>query len=121
MITGDSFGPAAYLWPYLLRYGLTDDVELRLLGNGVTSVFGSDPTSGFSPTVIDMKVHLWDGNERFIPASSLEGLSAHAVGKPGVSGRLATFAQHELRSADQTRRRTSNGPSAIAACSTRWT
>lgn len=72
MITGDAFGPAAYLWPYLLRYGLTDDVELRLLGNGLTSVFGSDPTTGFSPTVLDMKVHLWDGDERFVPASSLE-------------------------------------------------
>lgn len=86
MITGDSFGPAAYLWPYLLRYGVTDDLELRLLGNGLTSVFGSDPTTGFSPTVIDLKVHLWDGNERFIPASSLEVYLLTPWGSPAFQG-----------------------------------
>ncbi|MBA4020449.1 MAG: hypothetical protein C0483_25085 [Pirellula sp.] len=86
MITGDSFGPAAYLWPYLLRYGVTDDMELRLLGNGLTSVFGGEPTSGFSPTAIDMKVHLWDGNERFIPASSLEVYLLTPWGSPAFQG-----------------------------------
>ena len=72
MTTGNSAGPAAYLWPYLLRYGITDDVEFRLLGNGLTSTYGQSPTTGLSPLCVDMKVHLWDGDERLIPASSLE-------------------------------------------------
>ncbi|MBL9081396.1 MAG: hypothetical protein JNK76_06295 [Planctomycetales bacterium] len=72
MTTGNSAGPAAYLWPYLLRYGITDDVELRLLGNGLTSTFGQSPTTGFSPLCVDLKVHLWDGDDRLIPSTSLE-------------------------------------------------
>lgn len=65
--------PTTYSWPFLLRYGVTNDVEFRLLGAGLTSEGGSDPVTGFSPLTVDMKVHLWDGKrEYWIPASSLE-------------------------------------------------
>ena len=72
--TANSTLHAAYNFPFLLRYGITDDVELRLIGNGITSVFAEGNTvSGFSPLLIDSKVHLWDADmERYIPAASLE-------------------------------------------------
>jgi hypothetical protein len=34
--TSTQQNPAAYNFPFLLCYGLTDDVELRLAGNGLT-------------------------------------------------------------------------------------
>ncbi len=72
--TGNEYGPAMYTSPFLLRYGLTDDVELRLMGNGLTSV--NEPENsivGFSPLILDTKIHLWDEQmDRMIPAASLE-------------------------------------------------
>ncbi|MEI7698967.1 MAG: transporter [Planctomycetia bacterium] len=72
--TGNAQGPAAWNWPFLLRYGLTDDVELRLTGNGLTSLQNpSDGKTGFAPLILDTKVHLWDEQmDRFIPAAGLE-------------------------------------------------
>ena len=72
--TSNRHNPAAYSSPFLLRYGLTDDVELRLIGSGLTSVFISGNTrSGFAPLIIDTKIHTWDADmERLIPAASLE-------------------------------------------------
>jgi len=72
--TGNSQSPAAWNWPFLLRYGLTDDVELRLAGNGLTSLDHSpDGKAGFAPLILDTKIHLWDDQmDRFIPAASLE-------------------------------------------------
>ena len=53
--------------------GLFDNVEFRLLGNGVTDVQGPSPTTGFSPLILDSKIHLWnDRKEWLIPAMSLE-------------------------------------------------
>lgn len=61
-----------YNWEFLLRYGLTDNVELRLFSNGYT--VQRDPrTTGFSPLAFDFKIHLWDENpELFVPALGLE-------------------------------------------------
>ncbi len=72
--TADAFNAASYNFPFLLRYGLTDDVEIRLIGSGLSSVFDPGNTvSGFAPLIVDTKVHLWDDEmDRFIPAASLE-------------------------------------------------
>lgn len=43
-------------WEYLLRYGVTDNVELRLFANGLTVESGD---AGFSPVAFDTKAHLW--------------------------------------------------------------
>ncbi len=43
-------------WEYLLRYGLTDNLEFRLFSNGLTAVPGA---TGFSPLAFDTKAHLW--------------------------------------------------------------
>ena len=73
LFNADRQNPAGYSSPFLFRYGLTDDVEFRVFGSGIASLGGSQPTTGFTPVNLDMKVHLWDDRrEWLIPASSLE-------------------------------------------------
>lgn len=48
--------PSQWNWEYLLRYGLTDDIEIRLFSNGLSVASGA---VGFSPLAFDTKVHLW--------------------------------------------------------------
>jgi hypothetical protein len=75
LLNADRQAPAAYIAPFLLRYGLSDNVEFRVLGNGLTHVGGSSPSTGFSPLNLDLKVHLWnDRKEWLVPAMSLEVL-----------------------------------------------
>ncbi|MCY2970033.1 MAG: hypothetical protein NTZ30_05115, partial [Planctomycetota bacterium] len=60
--------PRTYSTPTLLRYGLTDDVELRLFTNSFTVEY-SPNSAGFSPIVFDVKIHFWDENkDLFLPA-----------------------------------------------------
>jgi hypothetical protein len=72
------YGPAAgqavqYNAEYLLRYGLTDDIELRLFGNGPSWVGGARDTAGFAPIAFDTKIQLWtEKADYFIPAAGLE-------------------------------------------------
>lgn len=49
--------PAQWNISYLLRYGLFEDIELRLFSNGPTFRSGE---VGNSPIAIDTKAHLWD-------------------------------------------------------------
>jgi hypothetical protein len=73
LFNGSRQSPPGYFTQYLLRYGLTDDVEFRVFGNGITSLGGPSPTTGFSPLNLDMKIHLWnDRKEWLIPAMSFE-------------------------------------------------
>ena len=58
---------------YLLRYGLTDNLELRLLSNGFTVVDDAEKTRGMSPQTFDFKWHLMNENEdSHLPAVGLE-------------------------------------------------
>ena len=58
---------------FLLRYGFTDDIELRLFGNGASWTGGRMDHSGFSPIAFDTKVHLLDEREDlFLPAAGFE-------------------------------------------------
>ncbi|MDB5335723.1 MAG: hypothetical protein JWN70_1342 [Planctomycetaceae bacterium] len=86
--TADRFNSASYNFPFLLRYGITDDVELRLISSGLASVFDPGNTvSGFTPLIIDTKIHLWDDQiERFIPAASLEVYVQTTLGTPTFQG-----------------------------------
>jgi Putative MetA-pathway of phenol degradation len=65
-----------YTFPFLIRHGITDDVELRLFSNGLTALGPQDETgrlSGFSPLVFDMKFHIMDENkDLFLPAIGFE-------------------------------------------------
>jgi hypothetical protein len=58
---------------YLLRYGLTNDFELRLLSDGYTSQRGPDGASGMSPQTFDFKWHVSDENkDSHLPAFGIE-------------------------------------------------
>ncbi|MBS0261091.1 MAG: transporter [Planctomycetes bacterium] len=73
VLNSDRQSPATYDAPFLLRYGLTDDVEFRVFGNGLTVVEGSQGSTGFSPLNLDLKIHLWDDRKEWlIPAMSFE-------------------------------------------------
>lgn len=65
--------PAQYNAEFLLRYGLTDDIELRLFGNGVSWQGGQDSTWGFSPLAFDTKIQLWtEKPDYLLPAAGFE-------------------------------------------------
>ncbi|UZR29324.1 transporter [Methylococcus mesophilus] len=65
--------PAQYNTEFLLRYGLTDDIELRLFGNGVSWQGGAKPEWGFSPLAFDTKIQLWlEKQDYFLPAAGFE-------------------------------------------------
>jgi Putative MetA-pathway of phenol degradation len=73
-ISGPSRGsPPTYNAEFLLRYGLTDRVELRLFGNGPTFETGPLGANGLGPIAYDLKTNLWKENKDFhIPAVGLE-------------------------------------------------
>ncbi|QDU45037.1 hypothetical protein Mal52_35250 [Symmachiella dynata] len=66
--------PSNYSTPFLLRYGVTDNVEFRIFSTGIQSNYGSgDNTTGFTPTAFDLKVHLWDEDKTgWVPSTALE-------------------------------------------------
>jgi hypothetical protein len=64
-----------YHCSYLIRVGLTDYIELRLLGNGLTHIENnsSHATTGFSPFNAGFKIHLWGKQEmHWIPSVGFE-------------------------------------------------
>lgn len=94
-ITGrDQYNSPSYSTLYLLRYGVTDDVEFRILGDGITVTYGDTQSTGFSPVVLDTKIHLWDEMpERWIPGTALEILLSTDWGsKDLTSGYQPTIA-----------------------------
>ncbi len=65
--------PSQYSAGYLLRYGLFDDLELRLMSSGITVIDDAQKTSGMSAQTFDFKWHLVDANEESnLPAVGLE-------------------------------------------------
>lgn len=74
---------AVYGTPFLFRYGITDDVEFRLTGNGFTALLGENDTTGFGVLIFDTKIHLWDAQmDRLIPAASFEASLQTEFGSP---------------------------------------
>jgi hypothetical protein len=55
--------PSQYSAGYLLRYGLFDDLELRLMSSGITVIDDAQKTTGMSAQTFDFKWHLMDANE----------------------------------------------------------
>ena len=82
--------PAQYNAEFLLRYGLTDDIELRLFSNGPSWVGGSSPAWGFSPLAVDTKIFLWtEKPDYLIPATGFEAyLQTEWLGSPAFNSGL---------------------------------
>ncbi|GDX84970.1 hypothetical protein LBMAG43_10120 [Methylococcaceae bacterium] len=58
---------------YLLRYGLTDNIELRVMSDGYTFLHDKDKTQGMNPQMFDIKWHLIDENEDLmLPSVAVE-------------------------------------------------
>ena len=63
----------SYSAGYLLRYGLFDRLELRLMSSGLQEQGGNSPIVGFNPLTFDTKIHLWDEMENYyLPAMGIE-------------------------------------------------
>lgn len=78
---------SGYAAPFLFRYGVTDDVEFRVMGTGLTSEFSPDQVTGFSPVVLDTKIHMWEARiEYLVPAASLEASIQTELGSESFRG-----------------------------------
>lgn len=68
--------PRMYQWEYLLRYGLTDNLEFRVFSNGLTVQGPSGTQSelvGYQPLALDFKANFWEENTRYhVPAMGIE-------------------------------------------------
>lgn len=81
---------AQYNWEYLLRYGLTDQIEARIYTQGFSVQENPHAAVGFTPLTFDTKIHLWDASdENFLPAAGLEiMLQTDLLGSPAFNGGL---------------------------------
>jgi hypothetical protein len=74
---------ATWSWPFLMRTGLTDDLELRLYSQGPTVVGAADGEpgyDGFAPLVFDIKVHLWGERDwMFWPVVGVEAFLVSGI------------------------------------------
>jgi Putative MetA-pathway of phenol degradation len=86
-LSGPSVGTAAsYNAEFLLRYGLTDNVELRLFGNGPAAERGHLASNGFSPLAYDLKINFWEQKpDSIIPAVGLEAFILTPSGSKGLN------------------------------------
>jgi hypothetical protein len=83
------FVPRIYQWDYLVRYGMTDNLEFRIFSNGLTvrSPRAKQPgTTGVSPLAFDFKANFWEENTRYhIPAMGLEVYLQTNFGSPAFN------------------------------------
>lgn len=75
-LAGSDGTPATWSWPFMIRTGLTDSCELRIISQGPTVVDATADASaidGFAPLVFDLKVHLWgDKDQLYVPTVGVE-------------------------------------------------
>ncbi|MFI5456509.1 MAG: hypothetical protein ACHRXM_13750 [Isosphaerales bacterium] len=78
--------PRIYQWEYLIRYGLTDNLEFRIFSNGLTAQAPrgkQSATTGYSPLAFDFKANFWEENTRYhIPAMGAEIYLQTTFGSP---------------------------------------
>jgi hypothetical protein len=80
--------PTSYQWPFLLRIGLWDCMELRLAGQGLTAIKAGDnrcSRRGFSPLIVGMKMHLWGDQDRlYLPSGGFECYVVTPLASPSL-------------------------------------
>jgi hypothetical protein len=68
--------PRIYQWEYLIRYGLTDNLEFRVFSNGLSEQGGNGQQRefvGYQPLAFDFKANFWEENTKYhIPAMGIE-------------------------------------------------
>jgi hypothetical protein len=101
-LSGASQGSAkTFNAEFLVRYGLTDRVELRLFSNGPTFETGRFAGNGMAPIAYDLKTNLWKENKEYhIPAVGLEVFILTASGakslNQGTQPSLTLLFKHTL-------------------------
>ena len=74
--SGSGSQPGIYQWEYLIRYGLTDNLEFRVFSNGLSvqsGQAGQPGFTGFQPLAFDFKANFWEENTKYhIPAMGVE-------------------------------------------------
>jgi hypothetical protein len=103
-LAGRDGTPASWSWPFLMRTGLTDTCELRILSQGPTVLAGAPGApaqEGFAPLVFDIKVHLWgDADQLFVPIVGVEAAVLTGIAsKPfdvGTEPNLILLVDHRL-------------------------
>lgn len=79
-------GPELWNWEILLRYGVTDAVELRLFTQGLSVQGPPDSTTGFGPPAFDTKIHLVEDEwEHFNYSLGIEAYIQTPWGSPAFS------------------------------------
>ncbi len=85
----NGFQGHTYQWEFLIRYGLTDNLELRIFSNGLTAQSAQGPqpaATGFSPVAFDFKVNFWEENTLYhIPAMGVEMYIQTTFGSPAFN------------------------------------
>lgn len=75
-LAGSDGTPTTWSWPFMIRTGLTDSCELRIISQGPTVVGATadgPAVDGFAPLVFDLKVHLWgDKDQLYVPIVGVE-------------------------------------------------
>lgn len=66
-----------YTWPFLLRIAVTDFLEFRITGQGLTHNYADNcqkSLTGFSPLSFGIKTHLWGDQDdwRWAPSAGIE-------------------------------------------------
>jgi len=68
--------PRIYQWEYLIRYGLTDNLEFRVFSNGLSDQAAQGPhpsVVGYQPLALDFKANFWEENTKYhVPAMGVE-------------------------------------------------
>ena len=81
--------PRIYQWDYLLRYGLTDNLEFRIFSNGLTAQAAQGKQQArpaISPLAFDFKANFWEENTKYhIPAMGLEVYLQTTFGSPAFN------------------------------------
>lgn len=104
LLSGTDGAPGSWSWPFMMRTGLTDSCELRIISQGPT-VIGATPTTpaidGFAPLVFDLKIHLWgESDQLYMPIVGVEGfLVTGLASKPfrtGTEPGLVLLVDHRL-------------------------
>jgi hypothetical protein len=103
-LAGADGTPATWSWPFMMRTGLTDSCELRIISQGPTVVGATDTSpaiDGFAPLVFDVKIHLWgEPDQLYVPIVGVEAFVLTGItSKPfevGTEPGMVLLVDHKL-------------------------
>lgn len=103
-LTGDDGTPGTWSWPFMIRTGLTDHCEFRIISQGPTVVAPTATAAGvdgFAPLVFDLKMHLWgDTTQLYVPTVGVQTFVLTGIASQpfqvGTEGGIVLLVDHRL-------------------------